>query len=110
MRDGGEQVQPLFELRHFGQPGFLDRLADALAALVAVQNGGLDDARDRTGRGVADGNGLDDVVALEHVADAVEEFGGVDLRAVTVEDALDEHNEGDGCGEQNQPDHRAAVG
>ena len=99
LRDGGEQIQFLLEPRHFGQAGFLDGLAHALAALVAVEDGGFDEARDRAGRGVADGNGLDDVVALEHGAHAVEEFGGIDLRAVAVQRALDEHDEGDGRGD-----------
>ena len=78
--------------------------------MVAVENGGFDEARDGAGRGIANGNGLDHVVALEHGAHAVEEFGGINLRAVAIQHALDEHGEGGGRGEQNQPDHRAAIG
>ena len=110
MRDGGQQIQPLLQQRHLGEPGLLDGFAHALAALVAVEDGGLDNARDRAGRGVANRNGLDHVVALEHGADAVEELGGIDLRAVAEQRALDENDEGGRRGDHNQPDHRVAVG
>jgi len=53
LRDGGEQVQPFFEQRHFGEAGFLDRFTHAFAAPVAVEDRGLDEARDGAGRGVA---------------------------------------------------------
>jgi hypothetical protein len=51
LRDGGEQIQSLLQQRHFGQPGFLDGFAHALAAFVAVEDRGLDERA--TGPGVA---------------------------------------------------------
>jgi len=47
---------------------------------------------------------------LSTVRTPFEKFGGIDLRAMAIQHALDEHGEGDGRGEQNQPDHRAAIG
>ena len=95
---------------HLGEAGLFHRLAHAVAPAVAVENGGFDQARHRTGRGITDGNGLDDIVALEHISHAVEEFSGIDLRTVAVQHAFDKHHQRNGRGDQNQPDHRAAVG
>ena len=53
---------------------------------------------------------LDDVVAFEHGAHAVEELGGVDLRAVAVQEAFDEHDDPHRAREQDDPEHRPAIG
>ena len=108
LRDGGEQIQPLFEAGHFGQCRPPRRPRGHARGPFAVENGRLDEARDGAGRGVADRNGLDNVVALDDRADAVEKLGGIDLRAVTKQHPLDKHDEGGCPGNQNQPDHRAA--
>jgi hypothetical protein len=107
--DGGEQVEFVFEWRHFDEAGFFEGFAHAVAALVAVQDRDLHEARDRTGRGVADGDGFDDVVALEDVAHAVEELDGVDLGAMEMQHAFNEHDHARGAGKQDDPDHRAAL-
>jgi hypothetical protein len=109
LRDGGEQIQFFLEPRDFRQAGFLQRFAHAVAAKITVEDGGLDQPRDRPGRGVADRKRLDDVVALEDDADAVEELRGIDLRAMAVQDAFDEDHDGDGARGQNHPEHRPAI-
>ena len=82
----------------------------ALATALAAQDGVLHEPRDGAGRGVADGERLHDVVALEHRAHAGEELGGIDLRAVEVEHPLDKHGDGHCAQEQQQPHNRPARG
>ena len=107
--DGGEEVELFLEAGDFGEAGLLDGFADAVTAFLAVDDGGLDEAGDRSGGGVADGDGLDDVFALENGADAVEEFGGVNLGAVAEEGALDKDDEGDDGGDEDDPDDQPAM-
>src|SRR6185503_1639745 len=64
LRNGGNEVQLFLQPRNFFRPGLLNGFADAFAILVAMQDGGLDDVRDRARRGITDGDGLDDVVPL----------------------------------------------
>jgi len=49
---------------------------------IAIQYGRLDQARHRSGCGIADGNGLDDVIALEHRAHPIQELNRINLRAI----------------------------
>ena len=53
---------------------------------------------------------FDHIVTLEHGPDTVEEFHRVDLRAVTVQEALDKDRDGHRANDQEQPQHQAAVG
>ena len=110
LRDGREQVQFFLKPRNFRKARLLDGFTHAVTAVFTVQDGGFDEARDGPGGGIANGNGLDNVAALDDGADAVEEFGGVDLRTMAEQRAFDEHDGGGGGGDQDQPDHRPAVG
>ncbi len=110
LRNRREQAQFPLQPRHFCRAGFLQRLAHALPALVTIHDGSLDQPCDGPGRGVANGQRLDQVVALQDGADAVEEFGRVDLRAVAMQKPLDEHRHRYRADDQEQPQHRAAVG
>ena len=79
------------------------RFADAFAAVIAIQDGGLDQARHGAGRGVADRNRFNHIIAAQHVADAVEELDRIDLRRVIVQKPLDEDDDGDGADQEDQP-------
>ena len=78
--------------------------------MFARENGSFDEPRDGTSRGIANGNRLDDVAALDDGADAIEKLGGVDLRAMTKKRAFDEHDGGGGGGDEDEPDDRPAIG
>ena len=85
------------------EAGFLQRLAHPLAPVVTVRNGGLHQPGNRPRRRIANREGLDDVVALEHGAHAVEKLGRVDLGPVAMEKALDKHRHRHRTNEQDQP-------
>ena len=78
--------------------------------MIAIEDGDLDEPRHGAGCGVADGNGFHHVVALDHGAHAVEELGGIDLRAVTMQGAFNEDHDSCRTRKKNDPEHRAAVG
>src|SRR5436190_2017318 len=104
-----KQVQLFFEPGHFSQAGFLQSFANALATVIPVQNSGFNQARDRAGGGVANGQGFNDVFPLQNGSDAVQELGGIDLSAMTVKKALNKNDYGDRAAEQNDPQHQPAV-
>ena len=103
LRNRREQIQLLFQPRHFRRTRFFQRFAHPLPAVVAVQDGGLDQPRDGAGGGVANGQRLDHVIALEDGAHAVEKLGRVNLRAMTMQKPLNEGRHGHGADEQEQP-------
>jgi len=107
--DSGEQIQFFLEAGHLGQACFFQRFADAFAPVVAIEDGGFDEASDGAGRGIADGKGLDDIIAFEDVADAVEELGRINLGAMAVKKSFDKNDDSNGAGEKDDPEDRTAV-
>ena len=107
--DRGQQTQLLLQTRHFSRTRLLQRLAHPLPALVAIQDGDLHQPRHRPGGGITNGKRFDDIIALEHRANAVKEPHRVNLRTVTMQKALDKDRYGHRADEQEQPQHRPAV-
>ena len=86
-----------------------EHLAKILPPAVSVEYARLHQSRHRSGCGVANRDGLDDVLALEHVANAVEEIERIDLLPVVMKEALYENRHCDSSDHQQQPHHGPAM-
>lgn len=107
--DGGEDVEFLLEAWDFPRAGVFESFVNGIAAAFAIEDGDFDQASNRAGRGVANGDGFDGVVALEDVANTVQELGGVNLFAVVLENAFEENSQSHGAGKHDDPHHWPAI-
>lgn len=107
--EGGEHAQVRFEAGHLGEADFLQRFLHAFASEFAVEDGGFDQAGDGAGRGLADGDGFEDLSSIEHVAHAAEELDRVDLHAVIMQESLDDHGQRARAQDQQGNEHDAEL-
>ena len=62
----------------------------ALAARIAAQDRGFYQAGDGSWGGIANGDGLDDIVALEHITNTGQKLRRINLHPVVVEKSLND--------------------